>query len=192
MRARLGLIGIGVVALALLGACGSSSKSSSSSSTNTTAAASGETTTAASGGATLPGTGGGGTTVKVVVTDTKGLDGTMGMVVSPATAKAGNVTFTVTNNGTIDHEVVVLKLSSGENYNSLPTNYGGDPPAKVASGGDKVNEASNVGETGDPNLKPGQTRSFTVKDMTAGRYALVCNIAKHYGLGMRAPFVVTS
>ena len=50
---------------------------------------------------------------------------------------------------------------------------------------------NNIAETGDPNLKPGETRSFTAKNVTAGNYALVCNIAKHYGLGMRAPFTVT-
>ena len=37
-------------------------------------------------------------------------------------------------------------------------------------------------------MKPGQSRTFTVDNMAAGTYALVCNIAKHYGLGMRAPF----
>ena len=54
-----------------------------------------------------------------------------------------------------------------------------------------MSEDASVGETGDPALKPGETRSFTVNNMAAGRYALVCNIAKHYGLGMRTPFVVT-
>ena len=27
--------------------------------------------------------------------------------------------------------------------------------------------------------------------MTAGNYAIVCNLAQHYGKGMRAPFTVT-
>ena len=30
-----------------------------------------------------------------------------------------------------------------------------------------------------------------MKDMAAGAYVLVCNIAKHYAMGMRAPFTVT-
>jgi uncharacterized cupredoxin-like copper-binding protein len=60
----------------------------------------------------------------------------------------------------------------------------------VTSGGDKVDESTSVGETGDPNLKPGETRTFTIKDMTAGNYVLVCNVAKHYQMGMRAAFKV--
>jgi len=173
MRRRLVFIGIGVMALAFVAGCSSSSKSSSSSSA----------TTAGGGGVTVGTTAG--TTVNVVVSDTKGLNGKMTMVVTPATAKAGNVTFTVKNSGTIDHEVVVLKLKSGQTATSLKiTSFEGEA--------NRVDESSSVGETGDPPLKPGETRSFTVKDMAAGAYALVCNIAKHYGLGMRAPFAVTS
>ena len=85
----------------------------------------------------------------------------------------------------------MLKLSPGQTWDKLPIVDSGDPPASVATGADKVDEANSVGETGDPNLKPGETRSFTVTGMTAGQYALVCNIAQHYGMGMRAGFTVT-
>jgi uncharacterized cupredoxin-like copper-binding protein len=37
---------------------------------------------------------------------------------------------------------------------------------------------------------PGKTKSKTLT-LKKGHYALVCNIAKHYALGMRAPFTVT-
>jgi uncharacterized cupredoxin-like copper-binding protein len=185
MRTRMILIVAGTaLALAFAAGCGSSSKSSGGS-TATTASGSGLTvSTAAAGGS--------GATVNVVVSDTKGLGGPMTMTVSPTTVPAGKVTFKVTNKGTIDHEVVLLKLEAGETWNALPITYAGDPPAKVASGGDKVSEANNVGETGDPNLKPGESRTFTSDvALTAGNYALVCNIAKHYGLGMRAPLTVS-
>jgi uncharacterized cupredoxin-like copper-binding protein len=129
-----------------------------------------------------------GTTVHVQLSDSSGLNGAMSITESPTAVPAGNVTFVVTNNGTIDHEMVVLKTDTP--FDQLPVTFGGDPPAKVSSGGDKVDESTSVGETGDPNLKPGETRSFTVKDMAAGNYVLVCNIAKHYGMGMRAPFKV--
>ena len=72
----------------------------------------------------------------------------------------------------------------------LPITYGGDPPAPVTTGADKVSEDTNIGETGDPDLEPGGTRTFTIKNMTAGDYAIVCNIADHYGKGMRAPFTI--
>jgi uncharacterized cupredoxin-like copper-binding protein len=128
------------------------------------------------------------TTVHVTLGDTKGLGGPMSLVVSPATAPAGDVTFVVKNTGTIDHEAVVLKTSVA--FDKLPVTYGGDPPVPVTSGANKVGETTNIGETGDPNLKPGDTRTFTIKNMTAGSYAIVCNLAQHYGKGMRAPFTV--
>ena len=121
-----------------------------------------------------------GTTVNVVVGDTKGTDGPMTLTVSPASVPAGDVTFTVKNTGTIDHEMVVLKTDVA--FDQLPV--GKSEP-------DKVDESANIGETGDPALKPGETRSFTIKAMEAGQYVLVCNIAKHYAMGMRAAFTVT-
>ena len=132
------------------------------------------------------------TTVHVTVSDTSGLAGPMSISVSPATAPAGDVTFVVKNTGTIEHEAVVLALKTNTPFDKLPVTYGGDPPAPVKTGADKVSEDTNIGETGDPNLKPGDTRTFTIKHMTAGNYAIVCNIAKHYGLGMRAAFTVTN
>jgi len=165
-----------VLALALLGvaACGSSSSSSN--------------TTAGGGGVTVPASTSG-TTVQVVIGDTKGLDGPMTLTATPDSVPAGDVTFVVKNTGTIDHEMVVLKTDTA--FDKLPVTYGGDPPAPVATGADKVDEATNVGETGEPDVKPGETRNFTIKDMAAGKYVLVCNIAKHYAMGMRAPFTVT-
>jgi uncharacterized cupredoxin-like copper-binding protein len=112
----------------------------------------------------------------------------MTLTLSPSTVPAGDVTFIVKNNGTIEHEAVVLKTNVP--YNKIPINNAGDPPAPVATGANKVSEDTNIGETGDPNLKPGDTRTFTIKHMTAGNYAVVCNIANHYGNGMRAPLTV--
>ena len=129
-----------------------------------------------------------GSRVDAVVSDTKGLAGPMTIVTFEATAKAGNVTFTVKNLGTIEHELVVLKTDLP--FDKIPIDNAGDPPAKVKSGADKVSEDTNIGETGDPNLKPGDTRVFVIKNMKPGKYVLVCNIAKHYGLGMRAAFTV--
>jgi uncharacterized cupredoxin-like copper-binding protein len=128
------------------------------------------------------------TTVNVTVSDTNGAGGPMTLTVSPATAPAGDVTFVVENTGTILHEAIVLKTDVP--YDKLPINNGGDPPAPVATGADKVGEEHNIGETGNPNLKPGDSRTFTIKNMTAGNYAIVCNLAGHYGKGMRAPFTI--
>jgi len=104
----------------------------------------------------------------------------MTLVASPASGTSGDITFTVKNTGTIDHEVVVLKTDTA--FDQLKV--GESEP-------DKVDEATSVGEVGDPELKPGESRSLTVTGMAAGNYVLVCNIAKHYGLGMRAAFKVS-
>jgi uncharacterized cupredoxin-like copper-binding protein len=72
----------------------------------------------------------------------------------------------------------------------LPITDAGDPPAPVKSGANKVDEANNIGETGDPNLQPGETRTFTINNLAPGNYVLVCNLADHYGKGMRAAFTV--
>ena len=127
-------------------------------------------------------------TVHVTLSDTQGLAGPMTLAVSPATAPAGDVTVVVANTGTIEHEAVVLETNTP--FDKLPITYGGDPPAPVTTGADKVGEDANIGETGDPNLQPGDTRTFTIKNMKAGNYDIVCNIAKHYGKGMRAAFTI--
>ena len=129
--------------------------------------------------------------INVVVGDTNGLNGPMTMTVTPSSTKAGDVTFVVKNTGTIEHEMIVLKLNADQTWDKLPIVDSGDPPTSVSTGADKVDEEGSVGETGDPNLQPGDTRTFTVPNMTAGQYALVCNIAQHYGMGMRARFTVT-
>ena len=111
------------------------------------------------------------------------------MSVTPSSyvGAAGNITFTVKNAGTMEHEMIVLKTDIA--FDQIPVTDAGDPPAPVTTGANKVDEANNVGETGDPNLKPGETRTFTVK-LAAGKYVLVCNVAGHYQMGMRAPFQV--
>ena len=68
--------------------------------------------------------------------DTRGAAGPMSLTVSPSTAPAGDVTFVVKNTGTIEHEAVVLKTNVA--YNKIPVNDGGDPPAPVKTGADKV------------------------------------------------------
>ncbi len=177
-RGRVMMMGfVPVLALSVFAGCGSSSKSSS-------------TTSSSSSGVTTSQTGvESGNTVHVTVSDSNGLDGPMTLVVSPAAVQAGDVTFVVKNTGTIDHELIVLQAKVP--FNHLPIVDAGDPPAHVTTGANKVDETNKAGETGDPNLKPGGTRTFTVKSMVAGSYALVCNIALHYGKGMRGAFTVT-
>ena len=178
-RNRVVALGLALALVIVVAACSSSSKTST---TNTSAG---------NGGISAGTSAASGTTVNIVVTDTKGLNGPMTMTVTPSTVPPGDVTFVVKNSGTIDHEAVVLKLDSGQTWDQLPVTFGGDPPVKVTTGANKVDEANNIGETGDPNLKPGTSRTFVIKNMTTGNYAVVCNIAGHYAMGMRAPLTVS-
>lgn len=115
-----------------------------------------------------------GTPVLVEVGDTAGTKAPMTMTVSPASVKAGKVTFTVKNSGTVIHEFLIVKTD-------IP--YDQIPVVK-----NRHSESAAVGEIG--NIGKGKTKSGTFK-LKAGNYVLDCNIAKHYGLGMRAAFTVT-
>jgi uncharacterized cupredoxin-like copper-binding protein len=167
---------LAMVLVVAVAGCSSSSKTSTSS---------------GGGGVSVTSAATSGTVVHVDVSDTSGLSGPMTMTATPSTVPAGNVTFIVKNTGTIDHEAVVLQLTAGQTWDKLPVDNGGDPPAPVTTGADKVSETGNIGETGDPNLKPGTSRTFVIKNMKSGNYAIVCNIAQHYGMGMRAQFTVS-
>ena len=127
-------------------------------------------------------------TIHASLNDTAGLSGPMSVTVDSAFGKAGDVAFTVVNNGTIDHELLLLKTDTA--YDQIPIADAGDPPAPVKTGANKIDEATNIAETGDPNLKPGETRTFTAKGLASGSYVLVCNLAQHYGLGMRVAFTI--
>ena len=88
-----------------------------------------------------------------------------------ARVKAGMVTFTVTNSGTIDHEFVVIKTDL-------------DPTKLPMKGGVEVDETkvSSPGEL--EGIKPGKTKTGSF-ELPAGRYVLICNIEGHYSGGMR-------
>ena len=179
---KMALLAAAMMGPLALVACGGSSK--------TTATTATTTATTTGGGVTVQTTAAGGVTVNAELGDTKGLDAAETLTLSAASAKAGSITFAVKNTGTIEHEMVVLKTDTA--FDQLPITFAGDPPVSAASGTtpDKVDEATSVGETGDPNLQPNDTRNVTLT-LDAGKYVLICNIAKHYGLGMRAAFTVT-
>ena len=167
---RKGIVPLSLALIAGFGLVSCSSTTSTPTST-TGAGVSVTTTTAKPAGSTPAGTG----AVAVSLTDKSGLNGPMIMSVAPATTKAGKVTFAVTNAGTITHEVVVLKLKSGESFDKLIVTD------------DKVGEEGKAGEV---EVEAGQSGTFDV-DLTAGKYALVCNVEKHYGKGMIAELTVT-
>ncbi|MEI6792314.1 MAG: sulfocyanin-like copper-binding protein [Actinomycetes bacterium] len=88
------------------------------------------------------------------------------------TAAAGKVTFNTVNNGSVVHEMVVLRT---------------DKPADSLGAGARVPETGSIGETGD--VKVGEKKSVSFK-MKPGHYALICNLPGHYAGGMHADFTV--
>ena len=95
-----------------------------------------------------------------------------------ASAPAGEVTFTAHNAGDVAHQLQVIRTSRP--FDRLPVRKG---VVRVDQSGLDV-----VGEI--PIVAKQETETLVV-DLPAGRYALICNIASHYGNGMRAPFEVT-
>lgn len=98
------------------------------------------------------------------------------MKLSSTTLAAGEVTFTVNNNGKVEHEIAILK-----------TELAADKIPVRAADPQKVEEPGNVGEIED--IAPGTTKSGTFK-LAPGNYVLICNVATHYQAGMHVPFVV--
>ncbi len=91
---------------------------------------------------------------------------------SPASTKAGTVTFRVKNAGKAKHEFVVLKT--------------GKKASKLLKGAE-ANEAGNLGEIG--NVPSGATKTLKLK-LKAGHYALLCNLPGHYKAGQYVDFTV--
>jgi len=88
------------------------------------------------------------------------------------TLTAGKATFTISNAGTIPHELLIFK--SNLRPSAYPTN---------AAGG-IIEEGAGVALVSDgENVDPGGSQSRTV-DLAAGTYLFVCNIPGHFKAGM--------
>ena len=98
---------------------------------------------------------------------------------SAVAAKVGEVKFTVTNDGTIGHEFLVVKtdIAVGE----IPLD--GDHFPEPADGLEVIDE---IGE-----FNVGTTETLTL-NLEAGKYQIVCNLPGHYKNGMHLSFEVVS
>ncbi len=92
---------------------------------------------------------------------------------STKTVKAGKVTFSAKNVGSVDHELVVIKTNVA--------------PGKLPVKNDKASEKGLVGEI--PELRPGKSGKVTLK-LAKGKYVLLCNVAAHYQAGQYTAFSV--
>ena len=111
--------------------------------------------------------------------------GSMGLIVDHATVPHGTVSFFVTNDGSINHEMVVLPLADSQAAGTRPI-----------AGDAKVDETESLGEASKTNgegagegIVPGASGWMTIT-LAPGRYELVCNLAGHYRSGMFADLTV--
>ena len=96
----------------------------------------------------------------------------------PASAEARHVTFRVANEGTQDHEFVILVTDLPPD--ELPTTE----EAVVDTAADGVEQRSELEA-----FPPGESATLTVT-LDPGSHVLICNLPGHYQLGMRAAFTV--
>ncbi|HKB29095.1 MAG TPA: plastocyanin/azurin family copper-binding protein, partial [Candidatus Limnocylindrales bacterium] len=96
-----------------------------------------------------------------------------------STIKAGSATFTIVNNGTIAHELLVFKSDLA------PAAYPKDASGDIVEDGPGVTLLSD----GD-NIDPAGTQSRTI-DLAPGTYLFVCNIPGHFKAGMFTVVTVT-
>ena len=114
-----------------------------------------------------------GTTVDVSLGED---DGQLFVRPSEPSVAAGTITFAVTNDGAMPHELVVLRTDTpaGE----LPEGEGG-----------RAKEPGRIAYV--PDLTPGSEARFVTLDLQPGAYVLLCNVPGHYGLSQYAAFTVT-
>jgi uncharacterized cupredoxin-like copper-binding protein len=96
-----------------------------------------------------------------------------------SSARAGELTFDITNDAEQTHEFVIFKTDLAPD--ALPTNADGD----VDEEGEGV---THIDELED--ITGGSTKSLTVT-LDAGNYVFVCNLPGHYRQGMHTSFTVT-
>jgi uncharacterized cupredoxin-like copper-binding protein len=94
---------------------------------------------------------------------------------SATTTAPGSVTFTVTNSGTMVHEFVVLQTDV----------QAADLP--LTNGAVTEDDYTSMGEVAD--LAPGASGTMTAT-LTAGHYAIICNLPGHVSQGMVADLTV--
>jgi uncharacterized cupredoxin-like copper-binding protein len=111
--------------------------------------------------------------------------GAMRLSTDRPTATHGEISFLVTNGGSVTHELIILPLRGSQIVGTRRS--GGD--GRIDEAG-SVGEASNScgGGTGQGVL-PGASGWVTVT-LPPGRYELVCNLPGHYAAGMYSQLTV--
>lgn len=101
------------------------------------------------------------------------------VAVSASEAKAGEVTFTIENGGSIAHEFLVAKTDIAPGEIPLTDEGKFDEALPEVEVIDEIKE-----------WEPGVTKTLTVT-LAPGKYQLLCNIVDHYKAGMWTGFTVS-
>ncbi len=111
--------------------------------------------------------------------------GMMRLAAAPTTVAAGAVSFVATNMGSVNHELVILPLPSGQIAGTRAIQSDGTVDETGSLG-----EASNTcGAGSGDGIAPGASSWLTVT-LAPGRYELVCNLPGHYAAGMYTQLTV--
>jgi uncharacterized cupredoxin-like copper-binding protein len=134
-----------------------------------------------------------GTTVRVTETDMgagMGRGPMMGrgmrLAADRASVPHGQVSFAVTNLGSVPHELLVLPLPQGQALGARAVGADGTADETGSLGEASASCAAGKGE----GIAPGAA-SWVTLDLPAGRYELLCNVPGHYLAGMFAELTVT-
>ena len=112
--------------------------------------------------------------------------GAMRLNADHATVVHGTVSFFVTNNGSLTHELVILPLPGSQIAGTRQ--IGGD--ARIGETGSLGEASASCGEGPGEGILPGASSWVTVT-LAPGRYELVCNLSGHYAAGMYTQITVT-
>lgn len=116
--------------------------------------------------------------------DLKGTVQEWKITLTPTVGAAGEVTFTVTNNGEKEHEFVIRKTDL--KADALKVNADGE----VIEDDPSLTEVGEIGK-----IKPGTSDNTVTLTLTTGHYVVFCNLhvqdLLHYQKGMHADFTVS-
>lgn len=122
------------------------------------------------------------TTLPVANVVSNNISGTVkewAVAIDASEAKAGDVTFTMKNEGAIPHEFIIVKTDFAPGKIPL------GPDNRFNEDGEGVFVPGEISE-----WQPGTTGTVTLK-LDAGSYQLLCNIAGHYANGMYTQLTVS-
>jgi uncharacterized cupredoxin-like copper-binding protein len=123
------------------------------------------------------GGGGGGNSVKATLAD-------FTITLDSSSADAGDVTFTITNDGPSAHEFVVFKTDLAADQ--LPTTEDENGVPIVDEEGEGVTLVDEMED-----IDPNTTADLKV-NLAAGSYVVICNLPDHYQQGMHAAVTASS